>query len=1390
MKKKISLLLLFVLCVCGMRAQYVAPSEGVFRIINVEYSSALAENHVSNTIYSTQVGGNTSFDQLWILKQSGANYTLQNAYTCRYIQTGNNVNEQPYWTDVAAKAFNIVANSAKGDDAYNIWDPTLGSLGLHAKGMGERVVRWGRENDKAASEWKFVSVEVDEDALKQAQAEYAAYEAKVKAFEEEYAYLSSNVEEFETTLAKYFEDAACTVLKPAYSTLGDEALRSAMAADALPATLVDMAIKVKNGDWSEANEVSDKKGWDSDYAKKFRVQLIEPYSIAGEITSWFGHNAHTNMDNPTGLYTNNCQVAYIMVEGEIKEGAELWACWINGHSKMPNYNNGYSNGVRLKEGLNLVPFSTSDGNTLYINYLVHTYNPSTKTFTRKLGDYDDLKVHIEGGYINGYYNTHGDALYTADTDADWVYYEERANMRNITILGRHQVLQFELNDVTVTEENGNTWTERGLAKLFPEELPASLPENQRINAIVEAWDRIMLIEKMTMGLVSKEVADSMNLLYPRWDGAWENKAEMYDYEGYYDYCEGRNYADYYNHHGLAFGTVTGYMYGSWDHCGYHINTTPSVLTQIATEAGPTWGPAHEIGHQHQGLLTVNGLTEVTNNLFSNIAVWYMGMGTSRVNGSEGSLPKVYDNFKAGGDFFGNNIWALTQMYYRLWLYYHRAGNDTQFYPKLFELLRHNPMSGGYYQQGKTSILHFYQMCCEAAQEDLTEFFRAYGFFRVMSSRFVGDYSNSEYTQSQADIDAAIAAVKAKGYPVNNKPLFINDCTPEATYSHDGKTQRSYWDGGSTTNGSNAQVGSYVLFATPDTTITGKYVYALVDNKVTLSGGNGAAGFAIYNKEGEILAFANHYSFTINDDVLSLVRSGEASVVAIAPVGDDVVVKSKAEDGTEEEQLQALKTSLSAAKAILNLSDDKGVNVGYFKADYLTELQALVEAAEAARDNQDTSMCSYGEWAMALDQMVVQLTENAAAKVPVYEDDYYALGSVRHKNNSLEYSTAGLKVTFASPAENTKKQWVLVPTSVEHQYYVQNVETGLYVSIVSENVRVKAEAKESKEAVAFNLIEDEPSRFLLQSTKNTALYLSSESNKNVTAVNGSSANAQWTLYSVVDNHSEAMKAKLEALIGMVAVTLNELVAETEPALKFHDDITILDDNLSAYVATLQAAYDAARKALAEGYAYLEDCYAPLDAAHRAVKAAYKKPLTLPEATVGDEAMCYYLQCLDTEAYAYHFEGAGRYNGALRTSELTDASDHNYWFYLRPGEAEGQYYIYNLYTGEAVGTSGRYIYANGTVEATAYTMTVSTDAYGYTLSDEDGMWNVQSGDNGYVQYTTKAAQWMLIPIGRFDVTGIEPVEHATATGVYYDLMGRPVQHPTPGIYILDGRKVILK
>lgn len=1390
MKKKIYLFTLLVLGVCGLRAQYVAPAEGLFRIVNVEYGSALTENYVSNSLLTTQVGGNADFDQLWFLKGAEGSYTIQNAYTRKYIQTGNNVNEQPYWTGAAPKNFNIVANSNKGANAYNIWDPTLGSQGLHSKGVGERVVRWGTENDKAASEWRFVKVEVSEDALKEAQAEYAAYEAKVNAFEEEYAYLSSNVENFENALAKYFEDAACTVLKSAYATMSDEELRSAMTADALPAILADMAVKVKNGNWAEPNEKADKPAWDSPYGKKFRVQLIEPHSIAGEITSWLGYNAHTNMDNPTGLYANNFQVVYIMVEGEIREGAELWATWLNGHTKMPNYNNGYSNGVRLQEGLNIVPVR-NDGSAIYINYLVHTYQGGR--FTHKLSEHDNLKVHIEGGYINSYYNSRGDALYTADTDADWVYYEERANLRNITLLAKYQVLQFELNDVTITEvKDGktNTWTDRGLAKLFPDELPASLPENQRINTILEAWDRIMLSEMMTLGVASKEEVDSMNLLFPRWDGTWENKADIYNYEGYAEYCEGRDYSEYYNHRGLAFGTTTGYMYGSWDHCGYHINTTPSILTAIATEAGPAWGPAHEIGHQHQGLFTVNGLTEVTNNLFSNIAVWYMGMGTSRINGSDGNLEKAYEVFRDGGDFFGpqgQHIWVNTQMYYRLWLYYHRAGHDTQFYPKLFELLRRNPIARGYYQQGKYTLLHFYKMCCEAAQEDLTEFFRAYGFFRVMNNRFVGDYSNSEYTQSQDDIDAAIAWVKEKGYPVNHTALLINDCTPDVTYGHDGKTERGFWDGSYTSNGTNGETGSYVDFLKGEP-ITGTYLYTLNNGSLKISGGDGALGFLLFNSKDELVAFSNHHSFTVTNEVSNMIKGNEVRVMAMGADGNHVQVISKTLGGSEKEQLTALKKSLTNAATYLATVDKTGLKAGYFIPEYLVTLQEIYDEAAMAVDSADQSKHAYGEWAVLLDEEMFTLLNTPSAFVPVYEESYYSITAKANIPAPIEYNSGGLRGTYASAATDKGKHWVFVSSGVEGEYFIQNRESGNYISVVNSGEVVKANSSKVADAVAFKLAISAPGYFTVQCVDDPDVKLY-YSNKNVTA---SPNAASWALEVMEDLHTQAYVEDMEALLRVADIIKEELIKEADPVIVLHSDVAALVDNLNELVQSFYNAYVIARKALENGESaiYLAAAYDELEFQLDNIKGTYRKSLTLPEASVGDDLVVYYIQSLDNDGYAY-VTTTGSTAGRIRTSELTDGNDYNYWFYLRKGETEGTYSVHSIATGNPVSISGRYLMANEEAESpVTFRIAPSTD-YGFVVSNEDGYWCLQAS-MGYAQFkSTDVGLWKFQKIGVF--TGIQPnpvINQQPATGIIYDLQGRPVDQPTQGIYIRDGKKFVVK
>ena len=1268
MKKRFQLLALSVLCAVFAHAQFVAPSEGVFRIINVGYNAALMEDFLGHTLHCTAtIGDNDDYEQLWILKTQGAGYSLQNVFTGAYIQTGNTGTEVNYWTGATAKQFNIVA--VGNDNAYNIWDSTLGAQGLHSKGANGNVVRWV---DCDPSRWKFVKVELSD--------------ADITAAREEYARLTGGdkLEGYQAVLDEVFADKACTVLNEAYAAKSDEEIETALAGS-LPAELVAMVIKVKNDTWAEPNEKAEKPGWNDHYAKKFRVQLVEPHSIAGEITEWIGHQGHTNMDNPTGLYANKREVLYIMVEGEIKEGSELWATWLVGHTKMNNYNNGYTNGLRLHEGLNVVPMG-SNGSALYFNYLVHTYNKETRQFANKLSNYDDLKIHVEGGYINGYYSIAGDALYTPDNDDDWVYYEERANLENITILGRYEVLQFELNDViNYTDDKGSTWSEKGLAYHFPERLPTEMPNspaftapNQRINGIIEAWDRIFLSEKMTLGVASRADVDSMNKLFPRYDGTWTEKAEIYNYDdALYAFCDSikdrdGDYGEYYNHRGVAFGTRTGYMYGSWDHSGYHINTTPSILTAIATEAGSTWGPAHEIGHQHQALYTLNGEMEVTNNTFANIAAWYMGMGTSRVNGTEGNLAHVYDNFKNGGYLLSNNIWALTQRYYRLWLYYHRVGNNTQFFPRLFELIRQKPMERSYgsgsemrpndkgvmeetgfqLTNGYRSYLHFYQLCCEAAQEDLTEFFRAYGCFTPVDGVFQGDYTNSKYYTTQKEIDKAIKEVKAKGYPVNNKVLFINDCTNGATYGHDGTTRRSFWDP-ETGRRENAEVGLYVDYLC-ETPITGEYVYTLEDLKLTISGGKGAVGFAIYNQNTEIQAFSNNHTFYLNKEVANMLRTGELTLYAVPATGEDVVVTLN--QGDESEQLENLENALYVAQGYLEKVDNTGRKVGYLHPDSIADYMALVAKIEEVVKNKDNSEKSYGEWYLELDAANAKMQADESARIPFTPDCFYTIAMSADPTRYIKTVTAGLstevfdEVTFGI-------QWRFVPAVEENTYYIQNRETGKYISVANSGKRVKAEATDVASAVAFTLDIDAPGEIYIQRADNEDIYLHNyvvAGTSQIQAGSITDSRAKWTL--------------------------------------------IMEDNM----------------------------------------------LSQPVISTKNLITIYYLQRTDDGRYAYH-QTTGRTNkGRIQSSALND-TDENYWFYFTQGNEEGKYAIYNYATKLSITATGTKLYANKEAETTIdYALNLNEEGNGLIISAEGGNWLMSASNVADLNAQTmvKPTSWKLI------------------------------------------------
>ncbi|MBQ5730983.1 MAG: M60 family metallopeptidase, partial [Bacteroidaceae bacterium] len=808
---------LLLLCSSAAFAQLSSLTDGaVYHFQNVGNTGiALGASALSDVAGVSSDKDNKS--QQWYVKKSGDYYTFRNLGNGRYLQGAGQSSPWGLTTDASADANFFKLASVNGNNTI-LCKPYTGGYGYMHRDAGNNIVGW--ESGNISTQWTLTTV--------------AYSEAELNAIWDEIAALipdEKTVSSYQLALDAIFADAACTKLNGTFASMSVDNIKSNANFLKLPAELQAMVLKVRSGDWTEANAVSGKSSWNNDYARKFRVQMYEPYSIEGEITSYLRFNAHSNMDNPTGLFANSCQSMFIMVEGEIAEGAELWVAHVTGHGLTSYYNN--SAYTQLKEGLNVIPYF-SDGSQLWINYVVHTYNSNGATleeqFPHKISEFKPLKIHIEGGYINGYYNAIGDFRAAdsgtedlwgeVDNDADWAYYKEHAPLngtdapnRDFPLLGHRQTLLFEFGDIT---DDGGALQKGLMSHLDAITVPTKPNNNSgrfsdytnmgldastgKINIMLEAWDRIMYSELATMGLVSTSTMDKMNEMYPRWT-AEDKKAEIYNYgksaadqKTYAEFCRGLDYSEYFNHHGAAVGSYSGYMSGGWRCCNYHYNTMGSVIGKIAFEAGPTWGPAHEIGHQHQGTFNLNGQTEVTNNFFSNVAVWYMGMGTSRYNGSEGNLQHVLEAFnKEGNDAYTNNIWALTHIYYRLWLYYHLAGNNTQFWPRLYELCRRVPIVNGGQISGVTSLLRFYQHACDAAGEDLTEFFRAHGYLEVMENRLVGDYSNGTYNQTQEQIDAAIAAVKAKNYPQNLAVLFINDGTSDTGVQHDGETPRLLWD---------------------------------------------------------------------------------------------------------------------------------------------------------------------------------------------------------------------------------------------------------------------------------------------------------------------------------------------------------------------------------------------------------------------------------------------------------------------------------------------------------------------------------------------------------------------------------------------------------------------
>ena len=269
-----------------------------------------------------------------------------------------------------------------------------------------------------------------------------------------------------------------------------------------------------------------------------------------------------------------------------------------------------------------------------------------------------------------------------------------------------------------------------------------------------------------------------------------------------------------------------------------------------------WCAGHECGHNNQGTINLEGGTEVSNNLFSNVGRFLFG----RVTSVGSALSVVMNEYADRTPYYVRQVDSQLRMYYQLYLYYHQARKNTSFYPDLFKALREDPLD--IWGNSDESALKFVRKVCEVAQEDLTEFFTVWGFFEPFEDMFIEDYGPHRMTVRQEDIDRTKAEI-AK-YPRKNRAiLFIEDradyLLTNNIFSEPGQKRRDSWKVGQF-----ADLGQFTDYL-PGACTPSEYTYIQSDSLYSMSG-TGGVGFIMLDKGGRLVYAANANSFCIPSSI--------------------------------------------------------------------------------------------------------------------------------------------------------------------------------------------------------------------------------------------------------------------------------------------------------------------------------------------------------------------------------------------------------------------------------------------------------------------------------------------------------------------------------------------
>lgn len=735
-------------------------------------------------------------------------------------------------------------------------------------------------------------------------------------------------------------------------------------------------------------------GW-ATREKEFRIHEYEPYSDADDWAGPLKVYPYSYMNNPTGVYADIGDMLYVFVGGDVPEDATLYLAGQTGFNPITSR----SAGTPLQKGFNVVR-NSRDKNMLFVLYTVNTTDKA-----KKVADFPKLNIHIEGGTVTGYWDKarHNDddyaAMLAATTHPNFVIKGER-HILHVTTANMRSVMPNKITD-------GINW-----------------------------WDELTRYEQELMGLC-KDVFDGNRAGEP------DNLTGGEDI-----------YPTYFNNHlwarcgeGLEGLYATNYM------TNYYGGAENLVLNYYPENNDfDAWAPAHEVGHVNQNAINMVGTTEASNNLFSNLVLYRTGKHMSR----GGTVSTVASDFQAGVPWVSRNIYEKQRMFWQLYLYYHRARNNTAFYPTLFKLLREDPIQRTTPTDAAKESLHFAKKCCEAAGEDLTEFFTVWGFFEPVDNVLCDDYGNFYVTATQEAIDAAKAEMAT--YEIKNTGLIFIEDRIETLMRTDGIAgERLTYD---VPVGQAGDVGQFTQFVNGGADdAAASYVYSVVGNTVTMQGAGGV-GFKVYDADGNLVAVSNNYVFDIPVEVAA---AGGFTVVALEADEGEGTVQTLAEGGTEAQKQEALEQALALADAYLNLADNTDTRVGYYKASKLLNLDELAERGRQALADGATD--DYVRLAEELSAELLVLKQSDNLRVPIVAGNRYVLKNYMYGHCSYVNDNNGV-VNNAQGEPTDAYKWEFVPTDTPDLYYLKNVGKGTYVGGVSMSAPVSASASTPEEATKY------------------------------------------------------------------------------------------------------------------------------------------------------------------------------------------------------------------------------------------------------------------------------------------------------------------------------------